>query len=225
VAHDFNHVLAAIRLNADILAAGALGEFGPLQNITRAVAAGALLTKRISGLGTDRKAGNGSVCVNDAIYANNDLLISVLDDRFDLTFDLPDQSGWVGLSSSEMGCVLLNLVLNARNAMPEGGGIAIRVTRGRGKVVLRVSDEGAGFDRDRLRQLRSGVVPWAEDGRGIGFSIVAELVHSAGGLMTLRNHPGEGATVSISLPCLGKLRVLNLRKNTEPDIAFPATVN
>lgn len=102
--------------------------------------------------------------------------------------------------------VLLNLAMNARDAMPAGGELLIALGAAgdeAGAVVrLSVSDTGAGMDAATLaRALEPGFTTRAH-GSGLGLAICAEIVHQHGGRLQLASTPGQGTIVTVELPCV-----------------------
>ena len=110
----------------------------------------------------------------------------------------------VELGATELQRLLLNLVVNAKEAMPEGGavGLETRLVHRVGKswVHLSVSDTGPGVAPDSLPGLLETGVSSKRPGGGLGLSIVKDLVTSAGGMIDLSSEPDCGATFSVLLP-------------------------
>jgi signal transduction histidine kinase len=98
--------------------------------------------------------------------------------------------------------VLLNLVTNARDALPEGGTIRVAVEdTGTGEVVLRVCDDGVGMDEaTQSRVFEPFFTTKGGRGTGLGLSTVYGIVTQSKGRVELRSHPGEGTTVTIRFP-------------------------
>jgi two-component system cell cycle sensor histidine kinase/response regulator CckA len=101
----------------------------------------------------------------------------------------------------EVDSVILNLLVNARDAMPEGGTILVRTKRGRKGVRLFVTDDGVGMTEEvRLHAIDPFFTtkPKAE-GTGLGLATIHGIVTASGGFMRIRSAPGEGTTVAIEL--------------------------
>jgi signal transduction histidine kinase len=104
---------------------------------------------------------------------------------------------------------LLNLIINARQAMPEGGTLTVRARPSeRGEVLLEVSDTGCGIpeeDRPRIFQTFFSTKP---EGTGLGLAIVKRTIEDLGGRITFDSQVGRGTTFRIYLPPAQRRRVL-----------------
>lgn len=100
--------------------------------------------------------------------------------------------------------VILNLVSNARDAMPRGGVLCVRLGIARGspaaRVWLTVRDSGAGMDSATLARVFAPGFTTRPHGSGLGLAICAEIVRQHGGSIRLASAPGQGTTVTIDLP-------------------------
>jgi signal transduction histidine kinase len=96
--------------------------------------------------------------------------------------------------------VLSNLVLNALDAMPEGGVIELR-TRGAGeRVQIEVSDTGAGLTREECERLFTPYYTTKQHGTGLGLAIVQSVISDHRGSISVESRPGRGAKFRIELP-------------------------
>lgn len=135
-------------------------------------------------------------------------------DGIDLTVDIP-QDCWVRIRPVALQQVLMNLVLNARDAMqPRGGHIQIRAEcstwnrsggGGTGAVTIYIADTGHGIAPDLLPRLfqpfvRGPKAPGASRGTGLGLVICKRLINEAGGSISVESEPGKGTTFIITLP-------------------------
>jgi hypothetical protein len=118
--------------------------------------------------------------------------------------------------------VFLNLVLNARDAMPRGGELRIessaveldsskpagRLYRPGRYVRLRISDTGAGMDREAVARVFEPFFTTKQpgNGTGLGMAVVHSIITQAGGYISAASEPGKGSTFEILLPCIGTFR-------------------
>jgi len=127
--------------------------------------------------------------------------------RFDTVVDTPFL-GDIG----QLKQVLINLVRNAAESIGQGGTISLRARADRWRlnqqltavVILEVHDTGAGIPLEVQPRLFDPFFTTKERGTGLGLSIAAEIVHKHGGMLIIHLHPGQGATVGVVLPSLGR---------------------
>jgi len=107
--------------------------------------------------------------------------------------------------------VMVNLVLNARDAMPDGGELDIRATTQQGVVEFAVSDSGEGIAAENLERVFEPFFTTKEPGKGtgLGLAISARLVESFGGRLAVESSPGKGTTFTLSLPAGEKRELVN----------------
>jgi len=218
VAHDFNNLLTTIRGFSDML----LRDLPPgdraradVEQIRKAADRGALLTGQLLTFG-QREAPEVRVFrVNQVVGAMESLLRRLLSADVKLTLRLGPEAGAVRMDPGHLEQLLMNLVLNARDAMPEGGTLSIETLErqiGRGArarhvrpgpyVVLAVRDTGTGMDSEALRHLFEPYQGATAQQRraGLGLSIVHGIVRQNGGVVRVSSEPGHGTTVKVYLP-------------------------
>ena len=100
----------------------------------------------------------------------------------------------------QMKQVLLNLVINATQAMPAGGQVILRAVRKPNSVVLEVEDEGIGIPPEDLERVFNPFVTTRPDGTGLGLSIAYQIVSQHGGHIAARRNPERGMTFAVTLP-------------------------
>ena len=123
-----------------------------------------------------------------------------------VTLEVETESVWVEASRAQLERVVVNLVVNAQDAMPRGGVVRVGVhVRGQGGVrgLLSVRDEGVGMDEEtQTRIFDPFFTTKGSRGTGLGLSIVHGLVTSLGGVVSVDSAPGEGTTFLIDLPAV-----------------------
>ncbi len=205
IAHDFNNLLTAIGGYAEL--ASSTTEPGSaadrcLTGIRTASNEAASLTARLLAFSRRDVPARSAVDLNDIVTEATDLLERIV--RSDVRVELALQHGLspVAADRAQLKQVVLNLALNARDAMPEGGTISIETTTVGNDVVLRVRDTGTGMDSaTRSRALEPFFTTKAEgEGTGLGLSVAYGVVDGLGGRLSLDSAPGSGTTVEISLP-------------------------
>jgi signal transduction histidine kinase len=106
----------------------------------------------------------------------------------------------VRFDSDKMREVLLNLVRNALQAMPEGGELTFHTHQGEARVIVRVSDTGSGIPEEDLGKIFTPYFTTKSDGSGIGLSFVHRVISAHGGTVSAENDAGRGATFKLEMP-------------------------
>lgn len=228
VAHDFNNLLAAIR-NSLQLAMDAIppsSEAGAdLEVALRTAERAAGLTRQLLAFSRQQPR---TIDVVDLVALVRDLLPLLrasLSTNVSLNLAADATDARVLADRSQLEQVVLNLVLNARDAMPNGGqvSIAIWVDHIRQLVQLSVTDTGTGIDeatRQRIFEPFFTTKPMGS-GTGLGLSVVYGVVTQAGGSVRVDSEPGRGTTLRVSLPLSRGAE----RENREEPEAVPASVS
>jgi CheY-like chemotaxis protein len=210
VAHDFGNVLAAIGGYNDLMLR-AMPDASPLrrgaESIRKAVQWGHRLTEQL--LTRDpARAEHTTADLNAVVTGVVRTLGPLLGDRIEVALQLDPAVGAVALTPAALEQVTINLVLNARDAMPAGGRLEVTTARaphhppGRGTATLTVVDTGVGMDEaTRARAFepyfstKSG-----GGGRGLGLSTVFGIVTQHGGHVDVVSELGRGSTFRVCLP-------------------------
>jgi signal transduction histidine kinase len=216
IAHDFNNLLTVVRMAADRLRRPQLGrvEESPEANIIiDAVARAASLTRQLL-LFSRREVSNPKRFVPNEVIEDLSALLRRTMQSIELTIDLDPKLGAVEMDPSQLEQLVLNLAINARDAMPDGGTLRVTTeTRHLAPgmvhgidagtyVSLRVTDTGCGMDaatRARVFEPFFTTKP-AGKGTGLGLSIVYGIARNAGGGVQIESDVGKGTTVEVLLP-------------------------
>jgi PAS domain S-box-containing protein len=215
VAHDFNNLLAAIVGSLD-LARRKMADGGDISrfidNAMKAAERGATLTQRMLAFARKQELKLETVDPVALVRGMADLLQRTIGGgvRIDTQFPLIVQRVHADPAQLELG--LLNLAVNARDAMPEGGRIIIaareeKVGPGEGLkrgiyVCLSVTDTGKGMDSETLARATEPfyTTKGVGKGTGLGLSMVHGFAEQCGGKLTLQSHVGQGTTAELWLP-------------------------
>lgn len=137
----------------------------------------------------------------------------LLPETVQLTIDIDDETSCVKVEATQMSQALMNLILNSRDALPQGGRIHLRVCPGRAPdasdahpwIVFSVTDNGTGIAEQDLSRIFDPFFTTKAPGQGtgLGLSVVHGIVRRAGGQVTVRSMKGAGTTFSLHLPVAG----------------------
>lgn len=207
VAHDFNNLLAAIQNSIALSLHEVPAEFPIRADLELALET----TQRAAGLtgqllAFSRRQPRDTECVDLAALVKGmvPLFRTSLPPSVDISLDLTDAGACVEADRSQLEQVMLNLVLNSRDAMPDGGTLTITartIDDGR-QAALTVSDSGTGMSAamcERVFEPFFSTKPIGT-GTGLGLAVVYGVVTQAGGTIRVESTPGEGTTMHILLP-------------------------
>jgi PAS domain S-box-containing protein len=216
VAHDFNNLLMAVLGNLELLRKHLDGDAkavrlidGALQGARR----GASLTQRLLAFARRQDLHVGSIDLDRLVREMTDLLRRSVGPTIVIDAVIPDRLDPVLADSNQVELALLNLVVNARDAMPEGGTIRITLTEAVQAVqegelapgrygVLSVTDEGHGMDEETLKKAIEPFFSTKELGKGtgLGLSMIHGLALQLKGTLRLSSTPGKGTTAELWIP-------------------------
>jgi PAS domain S-box-containing protein len=207
VAHDFNNLLTVIGGYAGLLDASAALDptvREPAREIMAAAERAAGLTRQLLALSRRQLAKSAIVDLNAAARALEPMLRRTLPESIELDLTLDPELPPVEADPSQLDQILLNLSLNARDAMPARGRLRIETRRGEGgrSLLLLVSDTGVGMSEEtRLRAFEPFFTTKPPgEGSGLGLSTTYGIVQQIGGSISLDSAPGCGTRVVIELP-------------------------
>lgn len=219
VAHDFNNLLTVIIANADFLArAEGLGqeELEEVSEIRDCAGRAAELTDQLLSFSRRKLLKPMIFDLNPLIVDSDKMLRRLLGERITIVVRLDKEACLVTADPAEIGRVVLNLCLNARDSMPLGGSLTIENThvaldeseaaqRGipPGQYVrLVVRDTGAGMDCETRRHLFEPFFTTKDVGKGVGLGLatVLGIVQQSGGFIDCSSEPGRGARFEVLLP-------------------------
>ncbi|MDX2060539.1 MAG: ATP-binding protein [Gemmatimonadales bacterium] len=209
VAHDFNNLLTAI-LGYTSLLEGDLPENDRRRHdaseIRRAAERASDLTRQLLAFGRRQLLRAGVLDANEVISGTQSLLRRLIPETIEIRVDLAPDAGTILADRGQIEQVVVNLAVNARDAMPKGGRLTITTRPDRtddGPVVLiRVDDDGVGMDESTRSRAFEPFFTTKEvgAGTGLGLATVYGIVRQSGGDVALVSAPGRGTTVTVSLP-------------------------
>jgi two-component system nitrogen regulation sensor histidine kinase NtrY len=143
-----------------------------------------------------------SVDVNEIVRDVTKLYDARLKDSIQYSVDLSEGTLTAAVDADQLRRALGNLVLNALDAMPEGGTLRIATTRQDGNVRISVSDTGQGLTEEECARLFTPYYTTKQHGTGLGLAIVQSVVSDHRGKIAVESEPGRGTTFTIDLPIL-----------------------
>ena len=220
VAHDFNNLLTGILLYCDLLLVG-LDPESRLRKYVEEIRSAGLqatgLVRQLLAVSRPQSAEPQLLSLNDVVEGMRSLLRRLIGENIQLRFQLDLSRGLVRMDPIEVQQILLNLVLNARDAVPEGGQITVETFNSHIQILaehksvgpvalpcalLVVSDNGKGMDAEVRRHLFEAFFTTKSPGRGtgLGLTTVHDIVTRSGGLIYVDSEPGSGTRITVLLP-------------------------
>ncbi len=234
VAHDFNNLLSPIIGGLDLLQRRGFGDERARRTIAGALASAErakTLVQRLLAFARRQPLQPTAVQVSRIIRDMAGLLASTLGPRIDLRIDVPEELPAARADANQLEMALLNLTVNARDAMPEGGILSItaaseRVGPGSGDmspgqyVRITVRDTGNGMDAETLARC---IEPFFStkgvgQGTGLGLSMVHGLAAQLSGALRIQSRPGAGTEIELWLPVTDAIEASQSR---DEEIAIP----
>ncbi len=220
VAHDFNNLLTAILGYTDFLIAG-LSDRDPLADDAREIRAAAeraaSLTQQLLAFSRRQIISPRVVGVNGLLADSRRMLSRVIGEDIELVYDLDRSDAHIRIDPHQFDQLLMNLAVNARDAMPGGGKLIFETSTAAlddefcrtreniapgNYVVVSISDTGRGMDRETRERIFEPFFTTKERGKGtgLGLSTVYGIVRQNSGAITVYSEPGIGTTFRIYLP-------------------------
>jgi signal transduction histidine kinase len=217
VAHDFNNLLTVINGYSQVLLSrlptGDNMRRG-VEEISKAGTRGADLTRQLLIYARHEETGLEPLDLNVVVSDLSSLLESIAGTRVRLTMKLNEPLGLVRSDRGQINRLLMNLVANARDAMPAGGSITVETEiaafdtgqRTGRFVVVTVSDTGVGMDEATKSRIFEPffTTKRPEIGTGLGLPIVQAVAISSGGWVDVESAPGQGSTFRVYLPLVAE---------------------
>jgi signal transduction histidine kinase/CheY-like chemotaxis protein len=210
LAHDVNNHLAVVSMWTSVLLASRAQEDldEAADEIEAAIEEATTLTRRVLVLGRRGVNKPRPLSLTALVDEHAAVARRVLGARVALTVERPPAPAWCHADDGLLGQVLLNLVMNAREALPEGGAVTIRTgTRsagGRSLAFFEVEDNGVGMSEDVRRRAAEPFFTTKPPGKGsgLGLAAVTAIARQCDGELTLVSSPGAGTRAAVELPAI-----------------------
>ncbi|MBS1796354.1 MAG: response regulator [Acidobacteria bacterium] len=217
IAHDFNNMLTVIRGYGQILLSSPVpGDKSRhfLEEIDKAAERAAALTRQLLTFSRSQRLETSVIELNPIIADTTKMLKVLIGENIEFGFDLDPALGRIEADAGQMSQILINLAVNARDAMPDGGNLTFRTRNvevdGTGElhlkhgkyVLLEVSDTGIGMDEATLANIFEPFFTTKKigHGTGLGLSTIHGIVEQSGGHIEVQSELCKGSTFAIYFP-------------------------
>jgi PAS domain S-box-containing protein len=218
VAHDFNNVITVVSGYGHMLLEGVKNDHElheAAEEVLKAANRAAALANQLLTFGRHQVVQTKALDINALVLDMERMLACAIGERIGFQTELRPGVKWVSADAGQIEQVLMNLVVNARDAMPDGGTLTVETanitldgTHAQGDlaagnyVMLAVSDTGTGMDAETRSHIFEPFFTTKERGKGtgLGLSIVYGIVKQHGGDIWVYSEPGRGTTFKIYLP-------------------------
>jgi two-component system, cell cycle sensor histidine kinase and response regulator CckA len=244
VVHDFNNLLTGVMLYCDLL----LSSLDPrdrrrryAEEIRSAIVQATGLVRQLLVFARPQTTPDRLLCLNEVAVAMRDLLARLIGENIALELRLDPELAQVGIDQAQAQQILLNLILNARDALPDGGRITVETSNCRFQplaatifptvgppafpcVLLMVRDNGHGMDAETRQRIFEPFFTTknAGQGTGLGLTTVRSIVTTNRGLIHFESEPGRGTRVMILLPVAAQPAVPDLSEPASSDSGAPS---
>ena len=213
VAHDFNNLLLAIRGYSDLALEGLDGNGGAradILHIQDATDRAGELTRRLLAFSKKQILRPTVFDLNDAVADVVPILRRLIGEHIETETELETSGVYVRADATQIEQVLMNLAVNARDAMPDGGTLTIQTATGDAPPgadpgdysIVRVRDTGHGMDAETRTRAFEPFFTTKEEGKGtgLGLATVYGIVTQSGGVVSVESEPGHGTEFKVYLP-------------------------
>jgi PAS domain S-box-containing protein len=241
IAHDFNNLLQAIQGYTELLLLRKKegeSDWRELQEVIRAAKRGAELTQQLLTFSRKVESRRKPLSLNQEVAELRELLERTIPKMIDVDFKLADNLKVVNADSAQLKQVLMNLAVNAQDAMVDGGSLFIETenvtlneefcrryaeVKPGDYVLLSISDTGHGMDRRTLEHIFDPFYTTKEVGKGtgLGLAIVYGIIKNHEGYIMCYSRPGEGTAFRIYLPAM-ETETTDLAIAEPPELNAPA---
>ncbi|MBX7102228.1 MAG: PAS domain S-box protein [Myxococcaceae bacterium] len=207
IAHDINNVLGVVLASGELLRRTGADPAKREELVTSLLAAGtqgAELTRQLLGFSRQRQGQKTPFELGERVQQVAGMLKPSLGSGINLVLEAPPQGCRIEADPTLIEQLVVNLVLNARDAIPENGRIAISVSpeqaAGAHRVKLEVADNGVGMSPDTLKKAFEPFFTTKSHGTGLGLAVVKRAVSQSAGELNVISEPGRGTTFQVRFP-------------------------
>ncbi len=216
IAHDFRNVLTAVGGSVDLAVQELPADHPAIEDLEAAqegLETGGRLVRQLLDVARAQKTEAEHVDINDFLSENAKFLSSIVFSATRLELRVEPEIGAVMIPRGQLTQVLMNLVINACEAMPSGGTVTVRAravwgeagfvsARSEPEVIISVSDQGKGIPADVIEHVFEPFFTTRSDagGSGLGLATLYSIVHNAGGRVDVHSKQGEGTRFDVHLP-------------------------
>ena len=213
MAHDFNNLLQVINGNLELALltldpSSRAGE--PIRRAQRAAMKAGKLTQQLLTFARKQRLEPKRINLNTLLVEFSEMLVRTLGDQVELHLDLKPGLPYCTLDPTHLEMAVLNVLINARDAMPDGGLVRVSTTvldketaPGGGYVAVCVTDEGEGMTPEVMRHATEPFFTTKGPGTGLGLAMVHGFVQQSRGRLELDSTPGKGTTIRMIFPSEG----------------------
>ncbi|WP_312515963.1 ATP-binding protein [Massilia sp.] len=221
MAHDFNNLLQVINGNLEVALLGVKDNpkvSDPIRRAQRATMQAGKLTQQLLTFARKQRLEAQRLSLNSLTVEFSDMLVRTLGDKINLRLDLKPGLPACTVDPTYLEMALLNVVLNARDAMPEGGAVTVgtavlsperrrllKLAEG-DYVCICVHDEGQGMPPEILRRATEPFFTTKGPGTGLGLAMVHGFVQQSHGRLDIESEPGKGTKVRMVFPVSGAVQ-------------------
>ena len=237
VAHDFNNHLTVINGYCDMLLTGTdlSANREEVEEIRAAGLRAGALTQQLLAFSRKQIAERKPLRLNDVVEESRKMLVRLIGEQLEIATALDPALGLAVADHSQMVQILMNLVINARDAMPSGGRILLETANAEfansaelpskdaalGQyVLLSVTDTGIGMSEETLQHIFEPffTTKGVGVGTGLGLSTVYGTVRQSGGWVQVESQPGRGSRFRVYLPRVNETAVVSAAERTAPSM-------
>ncbi len=204
IIHDLNNVISIIIGYLELAKMQSRDEpsklASTLEIIEKASIRASQLLSQVLGYAKGGRVSKKTIEMNEMVKELKNLVEKVFEKNIIIETKLSSTPQFVDAEPQELFQVLLNLCLNAKDAMPEGGRLTIEIARLENYVFITISDTGIGVDEELKNRIFTSFFTTKEKGVGLGLSVVWSVVKNLGGNVEVGSSPGKGTTFKIFIP-------------------------